>query len=99
MMSTEYDNMKAQKDQIVTREHDAIWNEALAACRAAIRKFTDYPSDCDCLGMIDPETGVAECSLESRGADCLCAVSMETAEKIAVAVNRLTRVAIASGEK
>ena len=82
MSESEYDRMKAQKDAIVAHDRAVIWNEAVEACRKAAAKHKEYPTDCECLGGIDPETGVAECSLEVHGGGCLCLTSIEVAEKI-----------------
>lgn len=66
-------------------DRDAVIEE----CAKEISRIISMPSDCDFLEMIDPETGVAECGLETRGIDCTCAVEAAFAEKIRAAIRAL----------
>ena len=65
-------------------ERDAALEDAakIAEGRAEI------PADCERLGPMDWETGVRECSRESRGG-CLCAERLEEAEEIARLIRAL----------
>jgi hypothetical protein len=54
------------------------------------------PSECESLGGMDPETGVSECAMETRGDICLCAERIEEADKIAARIRtELAKVAAA----
>ena len=66
-------------------ERDAALEDAakIADARAEI------PADCERLGPMDWETGVRECSRESRGGACLCQEHLEEAEEIARLIRAL----------
>lgn len=62
---------------------EAILAERKRCAAIARHKATHACDHCECLGGTDPETGIQECSLETRGGDCLCQVSAEMANEIA----------------
>lgn len=61
----------------------AIFTERQRCMAIARRKGEHAYDDCECLGHLDLETGVRECSLETRGGDCLCGVADQMADEIA----------------
>lgn len=61
----------------------AVHKERKRCAAIARRKAAHAYDDCECLGIMDPETGIRECSLEVRGGDCLCQVAEEMANEIA----------------
>lgn len=51
-------------------------------CKRIVEDKTYLPADCENLSMVDPETGVSECS----ATDCLCLERIECAEQIYAAI-------------
>lgn len=60
------------------------------AAAKTLQRLIDFPTDCDRLGSVDPSTGVAECSLEIKGRDCLCAHRNEALEEGVQAIRALS---------
>jgi hypothetical protein len=71
------------------KHHKASEAMREAAAKVADRRANYAFSNCDRMGGADPETGVAECSLESRGQDCRCQQIEEDAENMAAAIRAL----------
>lgn len=77
-------------DRAVGMVAEAVGAERLRCMAIAYRKANHAFDDCECLGFEDPETGVRECSLETRGQDCLCELKREVAEEIGKAIEEGT---------
>ncbi len=73
----------ALTEALVARAVDAERNRCAAIAR---RRAEHVYDDCECIGSVDPETGIRECSLAARGHDCLCAVAGEMADEIATEI-------------
>lgn len=53
------------------------------AVKHAKKRSLQVWDSCENIGMMDPETGVRECTAETRGGGCLCTERFETLESIA----------------
>lgn len=74
---------------VVAQREAEIRRAAIEECATAAAFET--ANDCESLGMMDPETGASECSLEVRGDSCLCAERYEEQARIVKRIRSLAQ--------
>jgi len=86
----------SERTKLITERDEALARIARIAaetkerCAKVLDRRAAYAfSNCDHMGMTDPETGVGECSLAARGQDCLCQERFEEAESLAAAIRAM----------
>lgn len=66
-----------------------VRREAIEECAKAAT--FELANECESLGVMDPETGQSECSLEVRGDSCLCAERYEEQARIVKRIRALAQ--------